>query len=316
MRPLSGRNIWRFAFMKNSNTTDLDQTIFEDTRSFIKDSHLHPYLVVFIGQDSGKRHKLELGNMTIGRSSKADITIEDDWASRVHCVIHWNEDVFELEDRDSTNGTYVNTHKISRIQVPPGVPIQVGHSLLKIEYKDEAEIQLEQNLHRNASIDGLTGIFNRQYFMKRAAEEVAYARRHHRTLGVIMMDIDHFKLINDTYGHQMGDFVLNQFASTINSIKRPEDVFARYGGEEFIILPRGNLNKEGMILHCERIRQTIETTNFAFGETRVRITISLGFHLAMVVNGQPEISIDDWISKADEALYRAKDLGRNRTEYK
>ncbi len=275
---------------------------------------LHPYLVIFIGQDSGKRHKLRLGSMTIGRSRTADISIEDDWASRIHCVIHWLDDVFEIEDRDSTNGTYVNTHKIKRIQVPPGVPIQVGHSLLKIEFKDQAEIELENNLHRSASIDGLTGIFNRQHFMKRAAEEVAFARRHQCLLGVIMIDIDHFKRINDTYGHQMGDFVLNQFASIINSSKRPEDVFARYGGEEFIILPRGELSRQGMRLHCERLRQIVEAADFVFGETHVRITISLGFHLAMVPSGDREISFDDWIAKADEALYRAKDLGRNRTE--
>jgi two-component system cell cycle response regulator len=300
--------------MKKTETIDPNQTIFEDTWSFVKDSSLHPYLVIFIGQDSGKRHKLRPGSMTIGRSSEADISIEDDWASRIHCVIHCLDDVFEIEDRDSTNGTYVNTHKIKRIQVPPGVPIQVGHSLLKIEFKDKAELELEQNLHRSASIDGLTGIFNRQHFMKRAAEEVAFARRHRCLLGVIMIDIDHFKHINDTYGHQMGDFVLNQFASIINASKRPEDVFARYGGEEFIILPRGELSREGMRLHCERLRQITEATEFAFGETRVRITISLGFHLAMVSAGDRKASFDDWIAKADEALYRAKDLGRNRTE--
>jgi diguanylate cyclase (GGDEF)-like protein len=300
--------------MDNGNITDLDQTFFEDTRSFIKDSNLHPYLVVFIGHDSGKRHKLRAGSMTIGRSTRADITIEDDWASRIHCILHWKDDVFELEDRDSTNGTYVNTHKITRIQVPPGVPIQVGHSLLKVEYKDEAEIQLEQNLQRSAFVDGLTGIYNRQYFMKRAAEEWAYARRHHLPLAVIMIDIDHFKLVNDTYGHQMGDFVLNRFASIINSNKRPEDVFARYGGEEFILLPRGDISVDGMRLHCERIRQTIETSEFAFGETLVRITVSLGFYFGQVTNGEGDPSIEVFIGKADEALYRAKDLGRNRTE--
>jgi two-component system cell cycle response regulator len=300
--------------MKKGNTIDPNQTILDDTRSSIKDSNMQPYLVIFIGQDSGKSHKLEPGSMTIGRTPEADITLEDDWASRVHCVIHWQDDVFELEDRDSTNGTYLNTHKIKRSQVAPGVPIQVGHSLLKIEFKDKAELQLEQNLHRSAFIDGLTGLFNRQYFMKRAAEELAYARRHHRPLGVIMIDIDHFKLINDTYGHQMGDFVLNRFASIMKACNRPEDIIARYGGEEFIILPRGDLSKERIYLHCERLRQTIEVAEFAFGETRVRMTISLGLHLAMVAERDQEPSIDDWIGKADEALYRAKDLGRNRTE--
>jgi two-component system cell cycle response regulator len=300
--------------MKKGDTTDLNATIFEDTRSFVKDSTLHPYLVIFIGKDSGKRHALKPGATTIGRSSQADITIDDEWASRVHCVLEWKGKAFEIEDRDSTNRTYVNTLKISRTQVPPGVPIQVGHSLMKIEFKDEAELQLERNLKRSAFIDGLTGIFNRQYFMKRAEEELAYARRHLSQVGIIMMDIDHFKLVNDTYGHQMGDFVLNRFASIINTSKRPEDVFARYGGEEFILLPRGELSKEGMHLHCERIRRKIENSEFAFGETRLRVTISLGFHLAMMDNGGQKPSLDELIGKADEALYRAKELGRNRTE--
>jgi diguanylate cyclase (GGDEF)-like protein len=300
--------------MKKGSSSDLNQTIFEDTRSFVKISTLHPYLVIFIGKDSGKRHALKPGVATIGRSPQADITIDDDWASRVHCAVDWNGESFEIEDRESTNGTYVNTLKISRTQVPPGVPIQVGHSLMKIEFKDEAELQLERNLKRNAYIDGLTGIFNRQYFMKRALEELSYARRHLDRVGIIMMDIDHFKLINDSYGHQMGDFVLNRFASIISGSKRPEDVFARYGGEEFIILPRGELSKEGMHQHCERLRQRIENSEFDFGECRVRVTISLGFHLAEMTNGGQEMSLEQLIGKADEALYRAKDLGRNRTE--
>ena len=134
--------------MDYSSTTDPNKTIFEGTCSFVKDNTQHPYLVIFIGQDCGKRHKLRPGSISIGRSPQADITIEDDWASRVHCVLDWKDDIFELEDRDSTNGTYVNTHKIKHTQVLPGIPIQVGHSLQKIEFKDEAELQLEQDLHR------------------------------------------------------------------------------------------------------------------------------------------------------------------------
>jgi two-component system, cell cycle response regulator len=300
--------------MKKDSPTDLNQTIFEDTRSFVKNSTLHPYLVIFIGKDSGKRHALKPGTSSIGRSSQADITIDDDWASRVHCVLEYNGKIFEIQDLDSTNGTYVNTLKVSRTHVLPGVPIQVGHSLMKIEFKDEAELQLERNLKRSAFIDGLTGIFNRQYFMKRAEEELSYARRHHAEVGIIMMDIDHFKLVNDTYGHQMGDFVLNRFASIISGNKRPEDVFARYGGEEFIIMPRGRLSQEGMHLHCERLRRKIEDSDFDFGETRVRVTISLGFHLTLISDGGQETSLEQLIAKADEALYRAKELGRNCTE--
>ena len=133
--------------MKKGKSTDLNQTIFEDTRSFIKNSTLHPYLVVFIGQDSGKRHKLSSGSMTIGRSPQADITIEDDWASRIHCLIHWQGggDVFELEDRNSTNGTYVNTHKITRVQVPPEPPPN-DHPLLNLSHEASERLLLTPHI--------------------------------------------------------------------------------------------------------------------------------------------------------------------------
>ncbi len=184
---------------------------------------------------------------------------------------------------------------------------------MKVEFKNEAELRLEDSLIQNASIDFLTGIFNRQFFMGRADEEIAYARRHKTVVGFIMIDIDHFKQVNDTYGHQMGDSVLNQFATIVNKVKRTEDVFARYGGEEFIIMPRGEINPVGIHRQCERIRKAVNKFKFHFGEEQVRITVSIGFYLKKA-DSTATLSLTDLISEADKALYLAKERGRNRTE--
>jgi diguanylate cyclase (GGDEF)-like protein len=185
---------------------------------------------------------------------------------------------------------------------------------MKIEYKTEAEIRSEKKLLQRASLDALTGVFNRHHFTKLASMEMAYAGRHKLPIGVVLMDIDNFKQVNDTYGHQSGDLVLAQLANTVIENKRTEDLFGRYGGDEFIILPRGEISKEGVQVHCERIRKAIEGFEFCFEDICVRITISLGFHLTKAGGNDTEKMLSDLIRKADQALYLAKERGRNRTE--
>jgi diguanylate cyclase (GGDEF)-like protein len=223
-------------------------------------------------------------------------------------------DTITIEDKGSTNGTYVDARKVSQATLLPGVPLQLGHSIMKIEYKTEAELRSEESLLHRASLDALTGIFNRYHFTKLAYMEMAYASRHKLPIGVILMDIDSFKQVNDIYGHQSGDIVLAQFANTVIENKRTEDLFGRFGGDEFIILPRGEISKEGIQVHCERVRKAIESFEFCFEETCVRITISLGFHLTKAERSDTETMLSDLIRKADQALYLAKERGRNRTE--
>ncbi|MGD9410740.1 MAG: GGDEF domain-containing protein [Desulfobacterales bacterium] len=300
--------------MKESQFIELSKTVTVDDRAFVRTEDRHPYLVIYIGNDSGSRHKINGGYMTIGRSPKADISIEDDRISRIHCVIKFNGHTITIEDKGSTNGTYVDARKISRAKLLPGVPLQLGHSIMKIEYKSEAEIRSEKKLLQRASLDALTGIFNRHHFTKLASMEMAYASRHKLSIGVALMDIDNFKQVNDIYGHQSGDLVLAQLANTVIENKRAEDLFGRYGGDEFIILPRGEISKEGMQLHCERIRNAIEGFEFCSEDVCVRITVSLGFHLMEAGSGDTEAMLSDLIHKADQALYRAKERGRNRTD--
>ena len=300
--------------MKDSQLIDLSKTATIDDRTLVRNEDRHPYLVIYIGNNSGCRHKINSGLMTIGRSPEADISIEDDRISRIHCVIERMGHMITIKDKGSTNGTYVDAQKISRARLLPGVPIQLGHSIMKIEYKTEAEIRSEKRLLQRASLDALTGVFNRHHFNKLASMEMAYASRHKLPIGVVLMDIDNFKQVNDTYGHQSGDLVLAQLANTVIENKRAEDLFGRYGGDEFIILPRGEISKESMQVHCERIRKAIEGFEFCFEDICVRITLSLGFHLTKAGSSDAEAMLSDLIGKADQALYLAKERGRNRTE--
>lgn len=164
-------------------------------------------------------------------------------------------------------------------------------------------------LYREATIDGMTGLYVHRYFKRRLAEELQRARRYNKSLSLIMTDIDHFKVFNDTYGHQIGDFVLQGVAGIIHDAVRDIDVPARYGGEEFIvILPE--TTQDGAHILAERIRQKIETTDFKTESGVLRVTISVG------VSTYPETDVEEadaFVKSADEALYEAKQTGRNRT---
>ena len=300
--------------MESGNITDLSRTEILDEDAFIRVSDRHPYLVIFIGNDGGNRHKLKRGKMTIGRSSKADITIDDQRISRIHCIVEWVGESILIEDKGSTNGIFVDSQKVTHAPLLPGVSIQLGHSVMKIEYKDEAEIQAEENLLRKVSVDPLTGLFTHQHFIELASMEMAYACRHQLVVGMIMMAIDNFNQVINSYNHQTGDFVLTRFAEIVNKTIRTEDLFARYSDEEFIIMPRGVVTRQDVHTQCERIRRAVKKHQFQFGEDALNITISLGFHLEKVDGRDFSEKLSELIDQATQALYRAQDKGRDRIE--
>ena len=161
-------------------------------------------------------------------------------------------------------------------------------------------------LSRKASFDGLTGLFNHEYFQNMLRQEFASSRRYNRPLGLILIDIDHFKQFNDTWGHQVGDLVLREVAQLIRSNCRDSDVVARYGGEEMvIIMPSTNMPYAEEV--AERTRANIEQHRILHDGHELTVTISLG--LAML---EPDVADkDELISRADDALYRSKENGRN-----
>lgn len=162
-------------------------------------------------------------------------------------------------------------------------------------------------LQQRAQIDGLTGLRNRSFLDERLATERALIRRRPHPLACIMIDVDHFKAVNDLYGHATGDEVLRAVADVLTQSTRLEDVVARYGGEEFTILTPG-VDSVGATVLAERIRQSIEIMNVSRGATVVRVTCSFG-----IADYDPQLP-ETLISRADAALYTAKSTGRNRVE--
>lgn len=269
-----------------------------------------PYLTVFI-RDRCKKFKISKKKMTIGRSSKADIVIDDDRISGIHCTIQQHKNDIIIEDQESTNGSYIDGKRIKKNMVTVKSNLQLGLTVMKIEYKGESEIRFENDLFRRATTDAMTGISNRGFFLKRAREEIAFSQRTDLPIGLALLDIDHFKTVNDTFGHQAGDYIIKQLAVIIDTAKRHEDLFGRYGGEEFIILLRGKLDSAGAVLFCERIRKTIENYCFRFDKKNIPVTLSLGLCFKC---GSKIESLNKMIQKADMALYRAKANGRNMVE--
>lgn len=166
---------------------------------------------------------------------------------------------------------------------------------------------LHNKIQEMASYDFLTHVLNRRFGLIRLHEEFSTALRHRSDLSVIMIDLDKFKSINDTYGHEAGDQVLKTATSTISLHLRNEEIICRYGGEEFlIILPRTSLNKAGLI--AERLRGLVEQQAFYYKEKVIPVTISLGVSSLSSLVTQNE---NDLINTADTALYHAKQTGRN-----
>jgi two-component system cell cycle response regulator len=171
-------------------------------------------------------------------------------------------------------------------------------------------LDLEQRILHLASTDGLTGLLNRRAFMERMEAEMERVKRERTSLSVILADIDYFKKINDAYGHQTGDVVLQKFARQLRECSRPYDLVGRYGGEEFVIcLPGTGLLQAASV--AERMRKGVEEMRNMTPGLSTAILITGSFGVASLEQGSGE-DIDSLIRRADEALYRAKSEGRNR----
>ncbi len=175
--------------------------------------------------------------------------------------------------------------------------------MLRIKSADKAAKEM-------AVTDSLTGLYNRRYLMDRFTQEISRAERKHISLGCLMMDIDLFKNINDSHGHDVGDYVIKKVAEVAKGVIREYDTLVRYGGEEFFALLPGE-SMEGARKVAEKIRTTIEEHNFTMNNHKLHVTLSLGVY----ASDYPEIDKDPdmYIKLADNALYAAKNAGRNKT---
>jgi diguanylate cyclase (GGDEF)-like protein len=267
------------------------------------------YLIVLAGNAMGEMFKIDRKHTMIGRGQNAQIRITDEGVSREHCEIESEGDSLVLHDLGSTNGTYCRGARIDRHVLEDGDKILVGsNTVLKFTYHDSLDEVFQRQMYESALRDDLTKAFNKKYFTDRLESEFAFAMQAKAPLALVVLDLDHFKSVNDTHGHPVGDQVLAGVASVVATTIRAEDVFARVGGEEFTVICQGtDLNQAQAV--AERIRLAVAAHLFSTDGKPIPMTVSAG------VAAIPDPKMADaqaLIAAADQALYQAKRSGRNR----
>jgi diguanylate cyclase (GGDEF)-like protein len=263
-----------------------------------------PRLIFLAGTNVGAIHPVGHGTV-LGRASSATVRVESDEVSRRHARIVEGQGGWMVEDLESRNGTFLNGERVTApASLTDGDKIELGSGIvLRFAYFDDLDESYHRTMLEGSLRDGLTRAFNRKYFDERLDQEFAYSLRHGTALSLLMMDLDHFKKVNDTYGHPGGDAVLTQMASLMHRIIRAEDVFARYGGEEFAILSRG-ITLEAARGFAERVRAAVERYPFTCGDKKIAVTVSLG---TAAVPAPELLQPAMLVEAADKALYAAKE---------
>lgn len=266
------------------------------------------FLVILYGPDMGRRVELHDDPIVIGRVEPAELCIAQESVSRKHSRIFKRDGRHHIEDLGSTNGTFVNDVSVKESALENGVQIKIGRSILKYMTGDDVEARYHEEIYRLMMTDALTQAHNKRAFTEALPREAARAQRYKRPLSLLLFDIDHFKKINDTYGHVAGDSVLRQLAGLVRPRIREHDIFGRVGGEEFgILLPEVDLL--GAKIVAEKVRLAVEAASFLIKDETFGATVSLG---CASLDGTTQDSAERLYERADKALYAAKRAGRNR----
>ena len=263
-------------------------------------------ILIYGGPDLGKRFALTR-DTTIGRDTSSDICIDMSFVSRQHARLTRRDQRWFVEDLGSRNGTQVNGLQVDGLmRLDNGDQIKVGAAIFKYIAGGNVEALFHEEIYRMTIFDGLTKVHNKRYLLDFLEREIARARRYSSPLSMAMLDIDHFKAVNDTYGHQAGDYVLEHLVASVSSLVRREQLLARYGGEEFaLVLPE--LDAAQVRAFCDSIRQRVQSESYVYDEKTLNVTVSIG---AAMLDGN--MDRDELIQAADAQLYEAKRGGRNR----
>jgi diguanylate cyclase (GGDEF)-like protein len=278
-----------------------------------ENANRQPCLVILGGLDMGRVIPVTDQGVVIGRDETCELALSDDAISRYHLEVHLTAPgLVSIRDLDSTNGTFVRGKRVHSADLSDGDKLFLGRStVLKLVVHDDLDLSYQRELYESSTRDGLTGTFNRRYFTEKINSDLSFGRRHGLPLSLLMLDIDHFKQVNDTYGHDVGDEVLRSFSKTVTRSIRTEDVLARYGGEEFAIIAQGTDFEGGRALG-ERIRQAVGASTIGHSMTDgsgINITVSTG--VASLKSGRAADAAV-MIAIADGNLYAAKSAGRDR----
>jgi len=280
-----------------------------------------PVLVALGGELLAAPIPLERPEVTLGRALDAHVRINDQKASRLHACISTEVDsnsgttIFKVRDLNSTNGTLLNGRPVTEAVLNHGDKILVGNQLFRFELLDEIDRAFQQQIHRLIGHDELTGLLSSKSFFTELSREAARAEELSHPFCVLMMDLDHFKAVNDNYGHLAGNRTLQDVGVIIKAALRSGDVAARFGGEEFAAFLLDADYLQGLVA-AERVRRGVEEAVFSAAAEAAHPTAER-FHLTVSIGVAcfPDDARDPirLVELADSALYRAKRNGRNVT---
>ncbi len=285
---------------------------------------LRPALVFLRGELLAAPIPLEREEVVLGRALEADVRINDPRASRLHARIRTEIDattsrpIYRITDLNSTNGTLINGERVGEAILQNGDKLTIGEHLLRFELLDDIDREFQRQIYRLLVHDELTGLLTSKSFFSELRREAARAVSEDRPFCVLMMDLDHFKLVNDTYGHLVGSQTLEDIGGLITRALRAGDVAARFGGEEFAAFLLDADCAQALVA-AERVRAAVAAHPFAAtrrtaaaspnaAAATFQLTISVG------VAAFPDDARDpiELVELADTALYHAKQSGRNR----
>lgn len=273
-----------------------------------------PVLIRVAGPGMGETHPVpgdRRAGVVIGRAPGCGIVVADPVVSREHCRV-WSDAQGRvvLSDLGSLNGTIVNGQRVSEVVLVEGDKVQVGtKAVFRFSLSDRLDADYAEHLYQTSIRDVLTGLHNRRYLLEALERDLALARRHGIPVSVILLDVDHFKGVNDTFGHRAGDDVLRQLGKLLSDMQRRESLVARFGGEEFAVLLR-QVAPAGAEVFAERMRLAVERAPIqVVGGASIKLTISAG---VAVTTTDDVLEADELIERADRYLYQSKARGRNR----
>jgi two-component system, cell cycle response regulator len=274
------------------------------------------YMLIVSGGIPGTMVRLSEQGTTLGRAGESSFQISDATVSRDHAFVVIDErGSVQLRDKGSTNGTFVNGKRIQAhrpVELTDGDRVQLGTNIVfKLVCLDPNDEQFQREMFERTVRDTLTGLYNRAYLLDQVGVLAQRSAVQGIGVAVLMLDIDHFKQINDRYGHLAGDDVLRQVAAVLRESTRNEDLVARFGGEEFVVVLPVSV-PDLAVERAERIRSNLADRSVVAEGTEIHVTASIGLAFAAAGRSRNEMAL---IMTADEALYQAKSDGRNRVVF-
>lgn len=269
----------------------------------------HFMLICIQGLEIGKPTELILAETVVGRAPNSGLRLAASQISRQHAKILWMDGYHIVEDMNSANGTFVGGVRVTKKRLSPGDIVQFGsHFAFRYSVMDGTQKTLMEQLYQSSVLDALTGAYNREYFNGVIKTELEQAQNIGGELSLLMLDIDHFKKINDGYGHPTGDAVLIELVNRIQLRLRSSDVLCRFGGEEFAVILRATTLPVATKI-AERFRNAVRKQRFLHGDTAFSVTVSVGCASLACCDAS---SSDALVAVADRRLYAAKNSGRDR----